>query len=72
MLQGLSICDFESTVLSFPIFNSFIDNVEILIWNLDHIFSNKGSEKIILRSIIVESVKKIKEEGNSIVLLCFT
>lgn len=68
-LQGLSIDDFVSDVLSIPIFKSYIDYAVKLLSNLDHIFKKNGFEMISLQPAILNSLKGIKEEGNYYLLL---
>lgn len=59
-------------VLCIPIFKSFIDCVDILLFNLDHIFKKSGLEVIDLQPAIVNSLKEIKDEGNYFIILFTT
>lgn len=62
----MTIYDFVSDILSIPIFRPFIDDVETLLYNLDHIFQKIGEEKINLQPTIVNNLKEVVEEGNAI------
>lgn len=60
--KGLTIDDFISKVLFAPIFKSFSDSVEQLLFNLSHIFKKVGKDLITLQPNIVHCVKNIKEK----------
>lgn len=70
--QGLSINTFISDVLSYPIFQIYIDNYELLFYNLIHIFKKSGHEEMIyLQPILIKNVKLLKEKGSSVYnLIC--
>lgn len=59
--EGLSISDFESDVLCIPIFQSYIDCVDILLFNLDHLFIRKGQEMVCLQPKLVNKLNEIIE-----------
>jgi len=66
--QGLSISDFESDILCIPIFQSYINCVDKLLFNLDHIFMRRGREMISLQPKIINSLKEVEIEGNNYLL----
>lgn len=66
--QGLSISDFESNILCIPIFQSYINCVDKLLFNLDHLFIREGIEMIILQPKIINSLKEVEIEGNNYLL----
>ncbi|XP_050443222.1 uncharacterized protein LOC126847164 [Adelges cooleyi] len=59
--KGLSIDEFESKILCLSIFKPFVECVEPLLYNLDHIFKKIGSS-IILQQNIVDSINCIPKE----------
>lgn len=63
-LQGLSIDDFVSEVLYFPIFKPYIDCAEVILSNLDHIFKRSESDMISLQQKVLNNLKEVKEKGN--------
>ncbi|CAH1731848.1 unnamed protein product [Aphis gossypii] len=60
--EGLSINDFESDILCIPIFQSYINCVDKLLFNLDHLFIRKGREMISLQPKIINSLKEVEIE----------
>lgn len=62
-MQGLSISNFLSDVMCYPIFKSFIDNYELLLYNLAHIFKRYGQELLCLQPRIVNKVQCLKEKS---------
>lgn len=59
--EGLSISTFNSNVLCIPIFQSYIDCVDILLSKLDHVFIRRGIEMINLHPELVKRLKEIIE-----------
>ncbi|XP_022182347.1 uncharacterized protein LOC111042113 [Myzus persicae] len=59
--EGLSISVFESDVLCIPIFQSYINCVDILLFNLEHIFLRRGEEMISLQPKLVNRLKEVIE-----------
>jgi len=59
--EGLSISTFNSDVLCIPIFQSYIDCVDILLSNLDHVFIRRGMNMICLHPKLVNRLKEIIE-----------
>lgn len=59
--EGLSINTFKSDVLCIPIFQSYIDCVDILLLNLDHVFIRRGAEMISLHPKLVNRLKELIE-----------
>lgn len=59
--EGLTIDDFESDVLCAPIFKSFADSVDQVLYILNHIFIRVGSDIITLQTSIVDGVKHLEE-----------
>jgi len=62
--EGLSISSFKSDVLCMPIFQSYIDRVDTLLSNLDHVFIRRGMEMISLHPKLVYRLKEIIETGD--------
>lgn len=62
--KGVSISTFESDVLCIPIFQAYIDCVDILLSNLDHIFMKRGAVMICLHPELVYRLKKIIETND--------
>lgn len=60
--EGLSISDFVSDILCIPIFQSYTDCVDVLLFNLDHVFIRRGTEMISLQPKLVESLKEVDTE----------
>jgi len=56
--------DFVSDVLCIPIFNSLIANVEVLVYNLKHIFIIRKKYNICLQQTLMNNLKELKEESN--------
>ncbi|XP_050525426.1 uncharacterized protein LOC126896564 [Daktulosphaira vitifoliae] len=60
--DGLSMCAFESEILHLPIFKPFMDCVEPLLFNLDHIFKKCGNGVLMLNQHILENLNKLCEK----------
>lgn len=63
----MTISDFQSNVLCFPIFESFNNRIDVLLYNLDHIFIRKNEEIIALQPVIQRTLNSLIEaSGNNI------
>lgn len=58
----MSINDFISNILCVPIFKIYANSVDVLLFNLSHIFKKDGLE-MSLQPTLVNSVNEIIEEG---------
>ncbi|XP_060856292.1 uncharacterized protein LOC132934018 [Metopolophium dirhodum] len=62
--EGLSISTFKSDVLCIPIFQSYINCVDLLLSSLDHVFIRRGMKIISLHPRLVNGLKEIIETGD--------
>lgn len=49
--------------MCYPIFQSFIDDYELLLYNLIHIFKKFGIEMMCLKPTILKNVQLLKEKS---------